>query len=149
MTIKRPHRGSDFARLLVVAGALIAVVGASADAQSNPVKPQVANSGDASFGNPNYVAVLVRITLPAGVTHEQVIGAMRKSIPEYQALPGLVRKYYTISDDNRVGGVYLFVNRAAAEAHFNAAWIAGVQKAYGSPPDVIYLSSPIQIDGKG
>jgi hypothetical protein len=101
-----------------------------------------------AFGNPNFVVVVVRIATPPGIPRDRVLALMQQSVPQYQNLPGLVRKYFTISDDNRFGGVYLFANRAAAEHHFDATWTANVAKAYGVAPDVIYLATPIQIDGK-
>ncbi len=104
-----------------------------------------ANDG---FGNPQFVAVVVRIPVPNGIPHDKVIDLMRASVPDYQHLPGLVRKYFTISDDNQFGGIYLFENRAAAEKHFNDAWYAGVQKRYGAKADVTYFSAPFQIDGQ-
>ncbi len=67
------------------------------------------------------VAVLVAIPIPAGMPRPQLEGLFQQSVPQYQALPGLVRKYFTIGDDNRAGGIYLFASRAAAEAWFNDA----------------------------
>jgi hypothetical protein len=143
----RPLRGSAFLRgIAAVAYALTLV--APCEVQAAPLPSRaVAAVSDAILGNPNYVAVVIRIPTPPGISRDQVIAIMKRSVPQFQALPGLVRKYFTISDDNRVGGVYLFVNRAAADAYFTPAWIAGVQKTYGATPDIIYLSSPVQIDG--
>ena len=39
------------------------------------------------------------------------------SVPKYQQVPGLLRKYYLLSDDgDTAGGVYLWKSRADAEA---------------------------------
>lgn len=73
----------------------------------------------AAPGNPAAIAVVVRIATPTGFTRDRVIELMRQTVPQYEALPGLMRKYYTISDDNAVGGIYLFRDRASAEKHFN------------------------------
>jgi len=116
--------------------ALFLAVSTSAPAQAAPAP-----------GNPSAVAVVVRIATPAGVTREQVVALMAAAVPQYESIPGLVRKYFTIADDNTFGGIYLFRNRAAAESFFSAAWFANVKKTYGVDANVRYFSSPIQIEG--
>lgn len=96
----------------------------------------------------NSIAVVVRISQPPSIGRTQIIDAMRTSIPEYEQIPGLQRKYYTISDDNRLGGIYLFRDRASAEKHFSAEWRAAIRKRYGTDADLLYFSAPIQIEGK-
>ena len=93
------------------------------------------------------VAVLVAIPIPAAMTPEKLRGLFAASQPEYRALPGLIRKYYTIGDDNSGGGIYLFTSRAAAEAHFSPAWKDGVLKRWGKPASVSYFTVPIVLDG--
>jgi len=93
------------------------------------------------------VAAVVRIPIPQGVTRAQIVGGMVKSIPEYEKLPGLVRKYYTLTDDGKYGGIYLFESRNAAEQHFNDAWRANIVKTRGAAPEVTYFDVPIVIEG--
>lgn len=93
------------------------------------------------------VVAVVKIPIPAGVTRAQVVAGMVKTIPEYEKLPGLVRKYYTLSDDGKYGGVYLFENRKAAEDHFNDEWRANIVKTRGAPAEVTYFDVPIVIEG--
>lgn len=93
------------------------------------------------------VAVLVAIPVPAGMQRAQLEGLFKASVPEYQKLPGLVRKYYTIGDDGRAGGIYLWSSRAAAEAWYSDAWKAGVEKRWGAPASVSYFDVPVAIDG--
>ncbi len=43
--------------------------------------------------------------------------AFADSVPRYQQVPGLLRKYYLLSDDgDTAGGVYLWKTREDAEA---------------------------------
>ncbi len=93
------------------------------------------------------VAVLVAIPIPAAMTQDKLRELFAASQPQYRALPGLIRKYYTIGDDNSGGGIYLFASRAAADAHFNAAWKDGVLKRWGKPAAVSYFTVPIVLDG--
>jgi hypothetical protein len=84
--------------------------------------------------------------MPRGVSREQAIAAMQKTVPQYQALPGLARKYFTISDDGKFGGIYLWNSRAQAQAWFNDAWRAKATATYGASPEVTYFDAPIVID---
>ena len=61
------------------------------------------------------ITVIVNFPVPENATWTDVHAAYQKSIPRYQSVPGLVRKYYLKSDDgNTAGGVYLFESREAA-----------------------------------
>jgi hypothetical protein len=94
------------------------------------------------------VAVLVAVPVPKGMPRAQLEGLFRQSIPEYAKLSGLVRKYYTIGDDGRAGGIYLWSSRAAAEAWYSDAWRAGVLKTWGAPAEVSYFDVPAIVDGQ-
>jgi len=111
----------------------------TAPATAQPASPQVPAS--------TLVAVLVKIPIPGKLDRTRLIAIMQKTVPEFQALPGLVRKYYTISDDQKFGGVYLFENRQAADAHFDDAWKAKMLKNYGAPAEVEYFDVPIVVEG--
>lgn len=104
-----------------------------------PAAPQTPASGQ--------VAVLVAIPIPAAMPRQALVAEFEKSVPQYRQLPGLVRKYYTIGDDNRAGGIYLFASRAAAEAWFTPEWRSKVQARWGSPPEVSYFAVPVTVDG--
>ncbi len=92
------------------------------------------------------VAVLVSIPIPAGIPRSTIADGMVKAVPQYRAVPGLVRKLFTIGDDGGFGGMYLFRTRAAAQAWFNEAWYARVAKTYGSTGKVSYYDVPVALD---
>jgi len=110
-------------------------------AAQNPMKTEASSTAS------TLVAVLVKISIPSKIDRASLEAGMAKTVPEFQALPGLIRKYYTISDDQKFGGIYLWASRKAAEAHFNDDWRARMARSYGSPPEVVYFSVPIVIDG--
>lgn len=70
------------------------------------------------------------------------------TIPQYVAAPGLEHKAYTVSDDGRFGGVYLWSSRSAAEAWFDAAWHERVKRERGEDADVAVLDVRSTIDGQ-
>jgi hypothetical protein len=80
---------------------------------------------------------LVRVAKPWYAPRALVAGKMRETIAEYDKLPGLVYKVYTIAqEDGRYGGLYLWRDRASAEQWFNPAWFARVEKERGVAGEV-------------
>jgi heme-degrading monooxygenase HmoA len=116
---------------LILAAALVAV---PLSAAARP---------DAAEGR---VAVVVSIATPPGVTDAYLKGEFDKAAPRYQAIPGLIRKYFTI-EPKRFGGIYYWSSKVAAQAWFNAAWTARARATYGADPIVTYYDVPLAIDG--
>lgn len=94
------------------------------------------------------VAVHVAVATPAGAPRSLVEGGMVRSVPVYAKVPGLVRKYFTIGQGD-FGGIYLFKDRASAQAWFSDAWRAKAAATYGSQPVVTYFDVPLVVDNSG
>jgi hypothetical protein len=92
------------------------------------------------------VATLVAVPVPPGLPKAQLVKLFEGSQPQYRAIPGLIRKYYTIGDDGRAGGIYLWKDRASAEAWYSDAWKADVQKRWGAPASVSWFEVPVTVD---
>jgi len=116
---------------LILAAALVAV---PLSAAARPDAPE------------GRVAVVVSIATPAGVTDAYLKGEFDKAAPRYQAIPGLIRKYFTI-EPKRFGGIYYWSSKTAAQAWFNEAWTARARATYGADPIVTYYDVPLAIDG--
>lgn len=93
-----------------------------------------------------HVVTLVVVKTPPGATRAMIEAGFQQSVPTYQKVPGLIRKYFTV-DGQGFGGVYYWTNRAAADAWFNAAWHERVKKTYGADGSVTYFDAPLAIDG--
>ena len=93
------------------------------------------------------VAVVVTIAIPPGFPRDKVVALMQQSVPQYQAIPGLARKFFTLSDDGKFGGIYLWRSRTEAQAWFSDAWRAKAASTYGTAPEVSYFDVPIVIEG--
>lgn len=91
------------------------------------------------------VTVVVAIPTPPSVDRAKVEAGIKASVPRYQKMPGLLKKYFTIGEGS-FGGVYLFETRAAAQAAFSDAWKAQVLTTYGAPPSVTYFDVPLVLD---
>jgi len=94
------------------------------------------------------VAVLVNIPIPAGLTRAAIEAEFQKAAPFYERLPGLTRKYFTISDEGKAGGIYLWESREAASAFYNEGWRARVLKTYGAPAEVSFFDVPVVVESK-
>ncbi len=93
------------------------------------------------------ITALVQFSLPEAITRAQAREIFRNTAPRYLDMPGLVRKYYILSEDGRTaGGMYLWRSRADAERVYDAAWKQFVQEKYGAPPQLTLFESPVQVD---
>ena len=93
------------------------------------------------------ITTLVTFRLPAPISPEQARAIFESTAPRYLQLPGLVRKYYVLSEDGAsAGGIYLWRTRADAEALYTEAWKDFVRDKYGSEPAITYLHGPGVVD---
>lgn len=95
------------------------------------------------------VVVVVRVPVPPGVDRERIEEGMAKSVPTYQTAPGLIRKYFIFTEDQKFGGIYLWESRKAAEAWYaeSVIWHNGVSKITGLRADLTYFEVPIAAEG--
>lgn len=93
------------------------------------------------------ITTIVTFRLPKPMTVDEAKAVFQGTAPKYQALPGLIRKYYVLAEDgSTAGGVYLWSSRAAADAVYTEAWRAFVTEKYGAPPQIVYMHSPVIVD---
>jgi hypothetical protein len=93
------------------------------------------------------ITVIVEFTLPQVTTREQARETFLSTAPKYQGLPGLIRKYYYLSEDGaRAGGIYLWTSREDADRTYTEEWKSFVREKYGTEPLLTYLESPVVVD---
>lgn len=84
---------------------------------------------------------ITRVKKPWYAWRGLVVAKMKKSIPEYQAIPGLHEKLYAFSADLQYfGGIYQWQNRKEAEQWFNQKWFERTEQKYGKRGEVLYFS---------
>lgn len=93
-----------------------------------------------------HTTVIVQFPIGAETTVEQAKALYEASAPNFQGLPGLIRKYYLYGDDGTGGGVYLWESREAAESLYTDAWKQGLAERFGAEPSVTYFTSPVIVD---
>ena len=104
-------------------------------------------AGAQAVSNDKLVATIVIVKRPPNLPREKLDQAIVASVPTYQKIPGLIRKFFTVNDDS-YGGMYLWTDRKAAEAWFTPEWAAQSKARSGSEPQVIYFESPVQLDNR-
>ena len=81
------------------------------------------------------------------MSRDQAKEVFKKYGAEDQAAPGLIRKYYLVSEDGATaGGVYLWQSREDAESLYTQDWKNFVREKYGSDPSIVYFHSPVVVD---
>jgi len=93
------------------------------------------------------ITVIVEFKLPEKITRQQARATFLSTAPKYQGMPGLLRKYYFLSQDGaKAGGVYLWQARQEAERMYTDEWKAFVRDKYGTDPSLTYLDCPVVVD---
>jgi len=83
--------------------------------------------------------VITKVKKPWYAWRSLVVGKMKKSFPEYQAIDGLGEKFYSFTENHKLfGGIYLWNNKAAAQAWFTEKWFERTEKSYGQRGQVDY-----------
>jgi hypothetical protein len=77
--------------------------------------------------------VMWTFKLPAETTKAQAVEVIKATAHSYQGVPGLIRKYYGLTEDGAsLVGIYLWQNRAAADAFYTPDWIQRVSGRWQS-----------------
>ena len=94
--------------------------------------------------------VVVRVLFPtAGLSRSEFNEKMVASIPRYEGLDGLIRKYYVLTEDeSKGGGIYLWESKEKAEQFYNENWRVRIEEMFGEVPMLEYLDCSIVIDNE-
>jgi heme-degrading monooxygenase HmoA len=93
------------------------------------------------------ITAVVQFALPKPLSLEEAARTFESTAPKYKNLPGLIRKYYLLSEDGRrAAGVYLWETKAAAQAVYTGEWQARVEQVYGSKPEIAWFDTPVIVD---
>ena len=78
--------------------------------------------------------VMWTFKLPSGITKAHAVDVIKATAAGYQGVPGLIRKYYGLTEDcASLVGIYLWENKEAAAKLYTPDWIAMVTKRWGAP----------------
>ena len=95
------------------------------------------------------IVAIVTFQMAKSVTAEEMSGAYKAAVPTFQKVPGLLQKYFYVSEDgHRAGGIYVWASRADADRLYAGEWRAMVEAKFGGPPTIDFLTSPVSIDNR-
>ncbi len=117
--------------------------GAKGQVRFFEVPVAIANAQGALADSGDAVGTLVLVATPPGMSKASLKQAFEESVPVYRKIPGLLRKYYIITDNAQFGGIYLWKDQASAQQWFNDAWKERVLKTYGSAATLEWFDTPI------
>lgn len=93
------------------------------------------------------MTAIVQFKLPDPVSRDRAQELFMGTAPKYREAPGLIRKYYLLSDDGEtVGGAYLWKSREDAEHMYTPEWRQHISRTYGAEPRVQYFETPVVVD---
>ena len=95
----------------------------------------------------NWITVITRFQLPAGVTPDQIRAAFDEAAPTFRNVPGLVRKQFLRSKDCRTaGGVYLWNDERAARAFMNEHVAPMIREKFDVDPAIEFYDTPAIVE---
>lgn len=93
------------------------------------------------------ITAIVEFKLPQAISLAQAKETFLSTAPKYRDMPGLIRKYYFLSEDgSKAGGIYLWASREDADRVYTAEWKAFVRGKYGTDPALTFLQCPVVVD---
>ena len=93
------------------------------------------------------VTAIVHYELAPSLNPEKVRTYYKQAVPKYKNMPGLIRKYFLLSEDGHMGGsVYLWETREQAVAFHDEEWLEFMRGKYGRRPQVTFFACQIVID---
>jgi hypothetical protein len=89
----------------------------------------------------NNIITITKVKTPWFLFSFMLKKAFIKSIPEYASKAGLLFKYYHITNNGKTfGGIYLWKDKASADALFNNDWYTQVRKRLKTEGEVAYYN---------
>ena len=93
------------------------------------------------------ITAVVQFQLPNPVSRDEAQHLFFGTAPKYLEVPGLVRKYYLLSEDGATAeGVYLWNSREDAESMYTKEWRQFILRTYGAEAQVQYFETPVIVD---
>jgi len=93
------------------------------------------------------ITSITRFQLPPGVPVEAIKNSYREVAPKFKNPPGLLRKYFLISEDGKTGGgVYLWNSMEQARAFSEGVIRPMIREKFKLEPSIEYYEAPVVVD---
>jgi hypothetical protein len=92
-------------------------------------------------------ATITRFPLPRGIEIAAVKKGFLEVAPKFQDAPGLLRKYFLISQDGKFGGgVYLWKSMEQARRFSEEVLRPMIEETFNAEPSIVYYDAPLIVD---
>jgi Putative mono-oxygenase ydhR len=93
------------------------------------------------------ITSITRFQLPPGVPTEAVKKGFAEVAPKFKQPPGLLRKYFLISQDGKTGGgVYLWKSMEQARTFSEGMLRTMIRDKFKVEPSIEYYDAPVIVD---
>ncbi len=90
---------------------------------------------------------ITQFRLPPGVPLDAVKRGILKDAPFFKSPPGLLRKYFLLSEDGVTGGgIYLWKSRESARDFCEGALRSMIKERFHVEPTITYFDTPVVVD---
>ena len=90
---------------------------------------------------------IIQYRLPAGVPVDAVKNGFLQVAPYFKRPPGLLRKYFLLSDDGTTGGgVYLWNSQQSARDFSEGTLRSMIKEKFHVEPSITYFDTPVVVD---
>ena len=90
---------------------------------------------------------ITRFQLPSGIPTEAVKSGFLEVAPKFKHPPGLLRKYFLISEDGKTGGgVYLWSSMEEARTFSEGVLRKMIRDKFQVEPSIEYYEAPVIVD---
>lgn len=94
------------------------------------------------------IVELVEFQHPQGTTREQALEGALQVVAKWQANPQLQSKHFLLGEDGSGAGVYIWPDRAAAQAAHSPEWIAAKEAETGGKVRIRYFDLLVALDNQ-
>ena len=93
------------------------------------------------------ITSITRFQLPVGVPTDVIKDGFREVAPNFKKPPGLLRKYFLISEDGKTGGgVYLWNSMEQARTFTEGVIRPMIRDKFKMEASIEYFDSPVIVD---
>jgi hypothetical protein len=91
--------------------------------------------------------VMWTFRVPAGTPKAKLAETIKATAHTYQGIPGLIRKYYGIAADAQtLVGIYLWQDKAAADAFYTREWVEMATQRWSARPQRQDWETPMVVE---
>lgn len=94
------------------------------------------------------VSTLVEVPVADGQSRQQVSARLLQSASADQAIAGLMRRYFIVSDHGTFGTISLWKDEASARSALDGAWSERMLRESGRAPQVEWFDTPILLPSR-